>query len=191
MYGSRASHDIVDAFHSSGFGAEYPEDSNASDSWGIDAEYSLTDRLRLGLARSNIKLLEIVWEENAVESFEITSTSLLLGYVFVPVDPLLISRWEFAVGAGLSYSSLSVAGTLGRFSPSASHFAVKENAVGGHLRARLDYYISRKLSMQLKLEGLIMPAINVPETRYKTLTLESHSVNFSGSSLSVGARLHF
>ncbi len=196
-----AGNDILDAFIASGFAGpngelresiNYPVENNPPlDYWNLEAEYGLTGRLRLGLAMGGIKPPDIVWDDGAVERVDRTSISLLLDYVFIPVDPLLLTRWEFAAGAGLSYNSLSVEGALGQFRPSASHFTVKESAIGGHLRARLDYYISRKLSMQLKIDGFVMPAVNVPETKYKTLTLKSHSVNFSGGALSLGARLHF
>jgi hypothetical protein len=125
-----------------------------------------------------------------------TSYSVFVEYVIKPVAPLFTSRSEFAVAAGLSYNSLSVDGNLSGFFERPVSFAVKENALGLHLRVSYDYYYSKHLSLQLKSGGMIIPSIDVPTisninpNNNEVKTLKQHTVNFSGIDFSVGLRIH-
>ncbi|MDE3059022.1 MAG: hypothetical protein KGJ59_13810 [Bacteroidota bacterium] len=218
LVGTGASSDISSAFNASGFGGtvngwfgsiHYPVDEgDAPFVWNYGAEYNLTDKFRLGLAWNKTSEQKIVgctlvaWnkfgridENDEVEQARATFLYFFMDYVTTPVDPMLTSRWEFAIGAGLGYSEMSVDGDLDSHygseqQGSPSYYAVSKNAVGINLRGSLDYYLSTNFSLQAKLEGRIIPAIDVPSVTYKPITLNAHSVDFSGIDFSLGIGLH-
>lgn len=207
---SRANNDITDAFNASGFGGtvggwfgtiHYPVDHNTPSTWNLATEYSLTDQFRLGLVWNRIPEQEISGKDYEVEHARATSINFFADYVVLSVDPLLLSRYEFAIGAGLSYNWLSVDGRVSSVFGSAygenpNVFAVDKEVVGVNLRGSLDYYLSRNCSSQGRIEGKFVRAIEVPSVTHvnpynsATKTLKRHSVDFSGLSFSLSLRFH-
>lgn len=208
-----ANNSIIDAFNSSGFGGskqnwlfggtiEYPMDESAPLAWDFGAEYNLTHHFRLGLALSKIPQQRIKGIDMEYEYARGTLYSLLVEYVPTPVAPLLISRFEFAIGAGLGYNTLSVDGTLSALRGSAVYarpvsFAFRESSIGAHLRGSIDYYASRNFSLQFKSEARFISSVDVPAISHinpnnnEVKTLKQHSVNFSAVTFSLGLRFHF
>jgi hypothetical protein len=213
LVSTRANNDIIHAFKSSGFGGrkegwfwgptDYPDDNTIPISWNINAEYRLADHLRLGFALSKIPKQKIAGIDKEYEYAHGTSYSLLVEYVPVPVTRLLTSRWEFAMGVGPAYNSLSADGTLSSsFGATIVHvpvvsFVTKKNTIGMHLRGSLDYYLWKSFSLQLKAEGKLIPSIDVPAISHtnpnnnEVKTLRQHDVDFSSIDFSLGLRFHF
>jgi len=72
------------------------------------------------------------------------------------------------------------------------YFKVEKTMIGGHIRGSLDYYLSRRLSLQGKIDLRLMPeGISVPATNYEGKTLRQHTVNFSSMGFSIGLAVHF
>jgi hypothetical protein len=179
----------------------YPVDYSKYFSWNVAAEYSLTDHVQLGITRSSFPRQEIDGKDFENEYADGTSYSVLCTYVPVPAAPQLASRSEFAIAAGMSYNSLSVGGTVSSIFGSAyiqnpTSFAVDKHVLGLQLRASYDYYFSRYFSLQGKIDGTILPSVNVPAVSYTNplngegKVLLPHSVNFSGFDFSLGVRCH-
>ena len=209
---TKAKNDITDAFKKSGFGGtspgwvfstDYPLDQSDLFAWNFGIEYNLTHHLRLGVALKKVPHLEIQGRDKVYENGDGTCYGLLIEYVPAPVSPQFISRFEFAVGAGLTYNSLSVDGTLSSIRRGSADvdvespvsFEVKENIIGGQLRGSLDYYFSRSFSLQFRIDGRFVPAVDIPEISHIThynikKTLKQHSVDFSTVDLSLGLRFH-
>ena len=207
-FGTQANNDMIDAFNASGFGGteagwfgsiDYPVDFSSLFAWTIGAEYNITDQYRAGFSQSKIPEQEIHGRNFEVESARATSTRLFIDYVIAPVDPMLASRYEVAIGAGLSYNSLSVDGNLNSIFGSDS-YTVSKTVVGMNLRGSVDYYVSRNFSLQGKIEARFLPGISIPGQTYvnptnnsyfgDTKTLARHTINFSGVDFSVGLRFH-
>jgi hypothetical protein len=208
-----ANNDIITAFNSSGFGGtvsnwlfggttDYPVDHSNLLTWNLGMEYNLSDHLRLGLARNNIPQQEVTGIDSESEYARGTSYSILIGYVPHPVAPLFLSRFEFAIAAGIDYNSLSVNGTLNALFGSAIinrpvSFKVTGHNLGVQLSSSIDYYFSKDFSLQLKCAGRIMPSLDIAEVNYtnpnnnEMKTLQAHTVHFSAVDLSVGVRFHF
>ena len=206
----RANTDIVDAFNRSGFGGSvggwfgtthYPVDHNFPVTWNLGAEYSLTDRIRLGVLWERIPEQEVSGKDNEVERAQATCLNFCADYVLVPVDRMLLSRFECAVGAGLSYNSLNVDGSVSSFDASAyggnpSVYAVNKGLLGVNLRGSLDYYFSRNFSLQGRVQGRFIGAVEVPSVVLVNPNngagkiLSRHFVDFSGMDFSLGLRFH-
>jgi hypothetical protein len=202
--------DIVDAFISSGFGGAstgwfgttyYPIDKSNSMSWNAEVDYTIARNVRLGLGHSKIAHQLINGRDMETESADRTSYSLLLEYIPVPVRPVLISRLEFALGAGVDYHVSSVDGTLSTligsaYGKQAVSFSLDKTSVGAHVMASADYYLSKSFSFQFKMDKTFVPAIHVPEINYANPSgdgvkiLHDHSVNISSFDLAVSLRLH-
>jgi hypothetical protein len=206
-----ANDNIVKAFNASGFGGTsggffgpitYPINVSSKFSWNIGAAYSITDRLRLGLDWEKLPQQEVTGKDYELEHANATFVNLYAEFVVAPVDPLLISRFEFAIGAGVSYSRLSVSSHISAlfgaaYGENPSIVEVNKTVPGVNLRASLDYYISRHVSLQGRIGGRIIKAVDVPSVTHvnpydsSTKTLAAHSVNFSGMDYSLCVRLHF
>ncbi len=207
---SRTNNDIIDAFNASGFGGtvggwfgptDYPVDHSSPFTWNLGADYNLTNQFRLGLVRKKISEQEIRGKDFEVEYARATSINFFADYIIFPIDPLLLSRFEFAIGAGVSYNWLSVDGRVSSifgfaYGENPNVFAVNKEVVGVNLRGSLDYYLSRNFSLQCKLEGGFMPVIDVPSVTHvnphdsTVKTLKGYSVDFSGLDFSIGLRFH-
>lgn len=207
---TRANTDITNAFKTSGFqgtvrgflgSTDYPVDHSSRFTFNLGAEYSLTDRFRLGLVWKRIPEQEIIGRDHEVEHAQGTCMNFFADYVVFAVDPQLLSRYEFAIGAGLGYNWLSVDGRVSSgfgsaYGENPNVFAVDKEEVGVNLRVSLDYYLSRNLSLQCKLEGRSIGTIEAPSVTHAnpyngaTKTLNRHSVGFSGLDISLGLRFH-
>lgn len=106
-----------------------------------------------------------------------------------------------AIAAGVSYNSLSVDGTVSSifgsaYAQSPASFAVNKHVWGLQLRASYDYYFSEYFSLQCKVEGKLIPSVNVPAVSHtnpvdhEAKTLMPHSIDFSGLGFSLGVRCH-
>lgn|GEM_PF-1553362 len=211
--GWMASHingDMVNAFNVSGFGGstggffgpvDYPVNNSSTFTWSLGAEYDLTSQFRIGLERVSISEQQVVGKDDEVEHARAVSVNLFADYVIVPVDKLLLSRYELAVGAGVSYNWLTVNGSVSSYVGSAyiqnpSTFMFEKRAIGAALRMSLEYYITKHFSVQGKFEQSFVPSLSVPPIAYvnpydkRLKNLAGHSVDFSGSDFSIGLRIH-
>ena len=131
------------------------------------------------------------------------SYGLLFTLVPSPAAPLLTSRGEFGLSVGVTLNSLYADGTLSTWSyspsgPAPVTFHDATNAIGLMAQVSYDYFLWRQFSLQCKAWGNFVPSsLNVREVRYtnpadgSTKILNAHSVDFTGFSLSIGARFHF
>lgn len=208
--------DMKDAFIASGFGGYRdtffgPSGPFPQGQGGVEltahpgAEYNFSRHFRLGLARNKIPPRQVTGKDRDREQARGASYNLFVEYIPRPVTLLFSSRFETAIGAGLSYNALRVDGDLdGLFTT--LPFAETKNVLGGYLQGSLDYYMVRAVSLQFKLARGIIPAIAVPARSISypvyaedgsgnivlaTKTLQRHKINFSTTAFSVGARLHF
>lgn len=201
---------LVDAFNASGFGGtvsgflgpvDYPVNNSTTFTWNVAAEYNVADQLRIGLERMVVSKQEVDGNDDEVEHAGAASMRLFAEYLLIPVDPQLLSRYELAIGAGVSCNWLSVDGSISSYYGSAfgetpSLFAADKTVAGAVLRMSLDYYVSRHFSVQGKLEEGIAQKLSVPSVTFvnsfdrSTKTLAAHSVDFSGLDFSVGVRYH-
>lgn len=199
--------DITNAFNASGFGGlapglfgrtEYPVEGVSRFTLNIGASYSVTDRLRLGLVWDNLFQQQASGNDAEVEHARAAFVNLYVDYVIIPVDLQPLSRYELAVGAGVSYNFLTVDGKMSAVAPlvgmDPGAFAVNKNVPGFSVRASLDYYVSGRVSLLAKFEQRFIKPIQVPSVTYQemsqTKTLVPHSVNFSGMDISLGLHIH-
>ena len=203
---------ITEAFNSSGFGGTeqgffgpltYPVENSNLLSANISVDFDLTDNLRLGLTWSGMARKSVDGKDRETENSGGNSYGLLFTLVPSPAAPLLASRGEFAISVGVSLNSLYVDGTLSTWTyspsgPAPVTFHDATNAIGLMAQVSYDYYLWKHFSIQCKAwENLIPSSLNVREVRYtnpadgSTKILTAHSVDFTGFSLSIGARFHF
>jgi hypothetical protein len=134
------------------------------------------------------------------EQARATSYGLGLAYVPKPAAPLFLSRAELALEAGVNYNALEINGELTGFfvSPSPASFAINKKALGAYLAGEADFYPMKSFSLQFKIQGRVIPKVEVP-VQIHTLdtnpsgpkTLQAHAVNFSGVEVAFGMRAHF
>ncbi|HPI73498.1 MAG TPA: hypothetical protein PLZ01_08820 [bacterium] len=205
-----ANDNIVDAFHSSGFGGiqngwfgpiEYPIEDSRSFCRTIGVDFSLTPHFRLGLATAGFPPQKIIGRDWENESASSNAYGCYIAYLPRPACPELCSRFEWALGAGIGYHALSVNGVLSSvfgigIIEQAVFFKERKRCIGAHFRGSVDYYLSRKFSLQLQGEARVIPRVNLPLITYRNpynqeeKKLAPHSVNFSGLGLTAGLRFH-
>ena len=198
---TKANSDIIDAFRVSGFNGKDQSDRYALN---LGIVYSLSTRFNLGFEIAGIPPQKIDAEESALElGYEAGGISycLLVDYIIFPPKS---NAFEFALGTGLTYNSVSTGGSFELIEEYErpveeiwSMIHKDEKLIGVHLRACLDYYFLNDLSILFKVNGNLMPAIDCPELTYThyagiyTKVLKSHSVNLSNVKLSIGLRFRF
>ena len=201
----KAKYDIIDAFKSSGFGGsrpglfgstiQFPSDDSIPYTWNLEADYTLTDVLRLGLVMNRFakqKIDGIDYESECANGY---CYGIVVTYIIPQTSDqssTSFSRLQYSIGAGLLYNKLTVDGSLNY----KHSFEKTKNVIGGQIKFCLDKYIKSYVSVQLKLEIRLTPSIKVPtvniiDSNNKVVkTLKAHSVNFSSICASVGFGFH-
>jgi hypothetical protein len=197
-----AGDDLVSVFGQSGLGGrmcffcfcvDYPFDFDGNMNISLSADYNITDELRLCLVYIDNRTLEINGNYNTQENINISTFGLLLEYVF---PRTVQSCFELAFGAGVNYSDASVEVFLDLSSGHQNQRTISEGLLGIHLRSSLDWYIWEFLSLQFKIDGKLLPSIEMPATILPTLyyeikTLKAHDINMSSLNYALSLRLHF
>jgi hypothetical protein len=138
-----------------------------------------------------------------------TSCLFFLKYVLWPRRSGPWSRYVLGVAAGFSFNTLiSETGLHYGMGPENDRngFSMKKNVFGGYAGASLDCYFTSALSLQFKIDGMILPVMKVPErtlnyeieTRVEgkqvmeqvTRTIPAHEINPSGVVCSFGLGIH-
>lgn len=154
----------------------------------LEATYSIGPRLQLGLSWYRIPEQAVGGTSSRRENVSGTSIGLLVDFVLLPVNPLLDRRWEIAAGLGLSSNHMIVEGGL--FTTQLS-WEFRKIALGGHVKGSIDYFVTRQMSMQFKLERNLISKINVPEQNLASYYMvEQHTLGLSGSNALLSLRLH-
>lgn len=151
-----------------------------------------------------------------VEQFDIQETyscdfvNGTLNYVVAPVN-FINSRWELTVGTGISFNILRLSGlqhyerrpnNYTAYDDTTASYDVSKNGFGFLFSGCIDFYWSRNISNQFKLEYRITPALEVPSQTYtyvttrsgirmtETHTLKKHAIRYSGVIMSLSFRFH-
>jgi len=214
---SGVKNDLIDAFNASGFGGtesgfffgpiDYPISGDPNFPWHLDAAYNLSSKFRLGIAYGRVRKEETKGKDGEIQQVRGNSYRIFFEFIHRPVSTLFLTRVETAIGAGLSDLALTIASDLDAsfdFSPKSK---IKDNVIGGYLQGTVDYYVIKSFALQFKIAGRFMPTVSVPaqtqtyqvqyfeggqvKFRSETKTLKSHTLNFSGVEVALGARLHF
>ncbi|KAB2880625.1 hypothetical protein F9K33_04510 [bacterium] len=197
--------------------------------YSVYVEGNLTKKILLGVHVSktrNQKITGSNWigalEEKKpvpVERFDVEetySTEFINGtinYIILPVD-FNHSRWEVSVGTGISYNKLKLSG-MQHFErrerrpansvpldDTSASYGTKASGFGYLFAGSIDFYWSRFVSNQFKLEFRHTPSLHVPAQTYTYVTtrsrvrvtdsqtLKKHSIRYSGVILSISLRFH-
>jgi hypothetical protein len=126
-----------------------------------------------------------------------TATYLFLGtdYVFKPVNNLMLSRVEWTVGGGLSYTALKYENSIKSLVYPLVYHSQKKSMVGFRLNGSFDYYVTPNFSIYGLLSTELMPDINLDNYQFKktdqqTITVEGGSFNTSNLHFSLGMKIH-
>jgi hypothetical protein len=128
--------------------------------------------------------------------YSIFYAHLGVDYVLNPINNMALSSFEFSFGGGLTYAKLDYdydSGQVGFFPQT-----IKKSYIsfGLQLGGRVDYYVSRNLSLNLGLTtGLLYP-MEMSKMHYKsvnlgTLVFDGGSFNVSNGQVHFGLGLHF
>jgi hypothetical protein len=172
----------------------YPNGENSSTpyTWNITADYSLNPKHRVGLSLNNFVKQQIrggADHHHPGPEYEHAmgkTYSLLTDYVLNPIIPENKTRLVFSAGAGISYHTLKVQGSLGD-----EEYEARERRVTAHYRGMIEYFARRSLSLQLKGGYRPRQTLRVPEQRQGETTLLPHSVNFRSLDVTIGVGYHF
>jgi hypothetical protein len=197
---SMAREDIREAFQSSGFNPTNPHHAIAPN---LSLSYRINNRFNPGLELSGISAQEFESCDDEVHlSANLTGNSYSVIMDFTPY-PLDNSSFDYAFGFGLDYYSVNVENY---FDLRAGNYTENEfsrfihttiNKFGLLLRASLDYYIVKDVSIQFRLSGRLVKPIEIQEISIThPITndhwrLIHHSVNLSAFYLSTGIGMHF
>lgn len=230
----RAAEDMIDAFIASGLGKPkyvpffYPLPSRDPISDHPDfalnwsAAYNLSRKFRINLAWIKIPRQAVrgysgiynnsrfVFGNDVEQRAHGSSSGLFIEFVPNPVSEVILSRAEVAIGAGMTYNTVTVTSDLDVVYTNADFhfvptFSKTAKVVGGYAQSSFDYYVTKGLSLQFKLTGRFIPALGIPsraesydfvdrqgKRQMGTITvIKSHALNFSSVDFSFGLRLHF
>ncbi|MBL7995057.1 hypothetical protein JNM05_06750 [bacterium] len=223
---------VLSAFSASGYPYHVISQADPGAKSGQPIVYSayiegnLTKTILLGVHVSktqNQKITGSNWvgarDENKpvpVERFDVEETystefvNGTINYVIVPVN-FDHSRWEVSVGTGISYNKLRLSGMQHferkpansiPFDDTSASYKNKSRGFGYIFGGSMDFYWSRFVSNQFKLEFRHTPSLDVPAKSYTyvttrsrvrvtdTKTLKKHSIRYSGVILSLSLRFH-
>lgn len=209
---SSADNDMIEAYEESGLGPtvtgflgtiDYPVNKTNPFSTNIELLYSVHDKIRTGISISQLNRRKVEGPEDEFEEVWGYAYALAVDFVPRPASELFHSRWELAVGCGVSYNALHAKGSVMQyyfepFEEDKANYSVEKNGIGAFVHCSLDYYISGNISCQLNIGGQWSPSLNIPEKSCtfdygddsETVTLKEHSVNMSGVNIGLGLRLH-
>jgi hypothetical protein len=207
LMSASVSNHLRDAFTQSGFNglrssffgtATYPVISEQYVSWCIEAEYSIYDKVRIGVQWMAMPQSEVSGRENENERINGSCVEMLVNYIPVPRDNMLSVRSEFGMAAGVSYYWTIVEGNIASWSYGSpfGSFTVRKNAIGGVIRASYDYYLSESFSLLGRCEGRFVQSIDVPSLTImnpydnKLKTLQAHHLGLSSLNIFLGAQIH-
>ncbi len=144
------------------------------------------------------------------ESYSCNFINGTVNYVLVPVN-FVDSRLEVTLGTGVSFNMLKLSGiqyyerhpnSYSAFDDTAAAYHFRKKGFGYLFCGNVDFYWSRNISNQFRLEYRISPRLNVPSQTYTyvttrshvrmtdTRTLKKHSIRYSGVILSLSFRFH-
>lgn len=147
---------------------------------------------------------------DVIESYSSKFVNGTINYIVSPVN-FANSRWELTLGAGLSYNKLNLSGNqfyerhpnpYTAFDDTTASYSVSKNGLGFLFSGCMDFYWSRHISNQFKLEYRITPALKIPSQTYTyvttrsrirmtdTHTLKKHAIRYSGVIMSLSFRFH-
>jgi hypothetical protein len=198
--GVAANEDISKALARSGLGGgargyfgrwtQYPYDrSEFATLKNVCFEYNILRQVRLGWTLDCFPLQNVIGKASSYETADGYSNTIIFNYVLKPFEPRLSSGWEWVVGAGISYHSLTVSSKIG-WVGIVDKLEVNEHAIGGSFKSSLDYYFKKGFSAQISLQRRVVPKIDVPELVHDDIILQAHSVNFSSVDFLIGLRVH-
>jgi len=108
---------------------------------------------------------------------------------------------ELSFGAGINWTTVLARSSMAS-NPAAGlagnvvALKKKERLLGGYLKASADYYVSRNVSVQIKVQRTILPRFDVPALEIvdpgtgARRVLVGHELDFSATEVSLGVALH-
>jgi len=180
-------------------------------SFALGAELQLRNHLALGLEYARLPQLSVQYGQDIAEMTSGHGITLWVIYPIYPLSagadseiqlsPFLQQRLELLFGAGLGYHHFTIEGALNRngiadLEKAEGYFIERRSLPGLHLKGGFDLYLWNSISLQLCVQGQLVPAVKVPEQSYltlkgKTLTLSEHRLNFSHYAITAGLHFHF
>ncbi|HET7819028.1 MAG TPA: hypothetical protein VFL70_06945 [Bacteroidia bacterium] len=173
----------------------YPNGDNSSNpyTWNLSADYNFTNHYSAGIAFNKIVKQEIQGGIDAhvmndtTREYAIGSAYGLFGdYVVNPIKPENKTRLVFAGGVGFAFHNLRAGGALDGI-----EYKVQRMTVAPQLRATIDYYSRKNLSLQLKGNYRTKQSVTVPELIVGSRKLVAHRINFRALDITIGVRYHF
>ena len=135
-------------------------------------------------------------DENRLE-FNYTTTYLFLGtdFVFKPVNNLMLSRIEWAVGGGIGFAALKYESSTKATNYPLAYSSQNKSAVGLRLNGSFDYYVTPNFSLYGLLSTELMSNIKLNNLQYKKedqeiMTIHGGSFNTSNLHLMLGFKIH-
>jgi hypothetical protein len=153
--------------------------------WSVTADWAIIRRVQVGLAWQDFTRQVVGADEVEAESYADGWTIGAMGSWVI--DPIGTGRdrLEWAVGLGAGLSWLVEGGDIegeeyrvGKFEPTAP------------FRVTLDWYATRRSSLQLKVATRMHFPLDVPEQSGGDTTIVAHSVHFTSFDLTLGVRGH-
>lgn len=173
----------------------YPNGDNSSNpyTWNLSADYNWSKKFATGIAFNKIVKQEIQGGTDAhimndtTREYAIGSAyGLFADYIINPIIPENKTRLEFAAGFGFAVHNLRAGGALG-----GKEYNVQKTSVAPQLRATIDYYSRKNLSLQLKGGYRTKQTVTVPEQTVGDRKLVAHAINFRALDITLGVRYHF
>ena len=173
----------------------YPNGDNSSNpyTWNLSADYNFSNHYSAGIAFNKIVKQEIQGGidphimNDTTREYAIGSAYGVFGdYTINPIKPENKPRLVFAVGAGFALHNLKAGGAL-----NAVEYKVQRMTVAPQLRATVDYYSRKNLSLQLKGGYRTKQSVTIPELTVGNRTLVAHRINFRALDITLGVRYHF
>lgn len=224
--------DVTSAFAASGYPyhiisrSDLDAKSGQPVIYSISIERNLSKKIFVGLQYSallNQKITGSNWDGairnnkpipverlDVEESYSSRFINAAVYFIPVPVN-MVDSRLEVAIGAGLSYNVLKVSG-IQRYDRRPNNFEILDDTTASFKRngqglgllfsTSIDFYWTRSISTQFKLDFRASPDLVIPEQTYTylttrnrirmadTQTLKKHKISYSGAAFNLSFRFH-
>lgn len=173
----------------------YPDGDLSSSpyTWNLSADYNWSKKFVTGIAFNKIVKQEIqggtdahVMNDTTREYAMGSAYGLFADYIINPIIPENKTRLEFAAGFGFAVHNLRAGGALGGV-----EYKVQKTTVAPQLRATIDYYSRKNLSLQLKGGYRTKQTVTVPEQIVGDRKLVAHAISFRALDITLGVRYHF
>jgi hypothetical protein len=186
--GTKAEEDIYNSLISSGLEANR-EENYSSYTFHLEAAYAVADKWRIGFMYLNMPKTGS-YAEGISETADGRSYIVYGEYIPSPLTPLYRKNYELAFGAGILYHVAHIEGDY-------PGYTCNKETLGLNLHAAIRYYLFRNFSIQLKLNGRLIPNIELPDrmyyfdwNSYEPKIHKAHNINFSAIDLSFGLQFH-